>query len=543
MNVTSALFEAFLKCPTKCYLRSTGQAGGENAYAEWVRAQNDAYRSKTAKRVVEAAADTEGPVASPAAKDLKTAAWRLAVDLHVKAGTIESRIHAVERLPPQGQCRPAQFIPIWLTFFNKLTKDDRLLVAFDALVLSEVLGRNVGLGKIIHGDNHASLKVKIPGLLPEARRISEKIAALVASGSPPELILNRHCGECEFRDRCHQKALEQDDLSLLGGMSAKERQKLRNKGIFTVTQLSYTFRPRRRPKRQRKKREKYHHALKALAIREKKIHIIGSPEFKIEGTPLYLDVEGLPDRDFYYLIGLRIGNGEAAVQYSLWADTVEEEGKIWREFLAILETVEKPVLIHYGSYETTFARSMRQRYGGAEAGIAATALDAMVNVLSFVFAQVYFPGHSNSCLGFAWPDTALYGPNSIRSRMMWECSHETVIREALIAYNVADCRALQCLCNHLSVLSQDRSTHLQAATMDLVNVDEIRPLHPFPLINKDGAALPAFKTINKAAYWDYQRTRVYVRTSKVIKKASRQSVGGPARSVRHQRTGKSHRVF
>jgi predicted RecB family nuclease len=541
MNVTSALFEAFLKCPTKCYLRSTGQAGGENVYAEWVRAQNDVYRSKTAKLVIEAAADTEGPVASPAAKDLKTAAWQLAVDLHVKAGAIESRIHAVERQPPQGQHRPAKFIPIRLTLFNKLPKDDRLLVAFDALVLSEVLGRDVGLGKIIHGDNHARLNVKIPGLLPEARKISEKIAALVASGSPPDLILNRHCGECEFRDRCRQKALEKDDLSLLGGMSAKERQKFRNRGIFTVTQLSYTFRPRRRSKRQRNKREKYHHALKALAIREKKIHVIGSPEFKIEGTPLYLDVEGLPDRDFYYLIGLRIGNGEAAVQHSLWADTVEEEGEIWREFLAILETVEKPVLIHYGSYETTFARSMRKRYGGAEAGIAATALDAMVNVLSFVFAQVYFPGHSNSlkdlasCLGFAWPDTALYGPHSIRSRMMWERSHETVIREALIGYNVADCRALQYLCNHLSVLSQDRSTHLQAATMDLVNVDEIRPLPPF-LINRDGAALPAFKTINKAAYWDYQRTRVYIRTSKIIKKASRQRSGVLAKRLPTERS-------
>ena len=92
-------------------------------------------------------------------------------------------------------------------------------------------------------------------------------------------------------------------------MSPKERQKFRSKGLFTVTQLSYTFRPRRRPKRQRDKRERYHHALKALAIREKKIHIIGSPEFKIEGTPLYLDVEGLPDRDFYYLIGLRIACG------------------------------------------------------------------------------------------------------------------------------------------------------------------------------------------------------------------------------------------
>src|SRR6266545_3998846 len=56
--------------------------------------------------------------------------------------------------------------------------------------------------------------------------------------------------------------------------------------------------------------------------------------------------KGLPDRDFYYLIGLRIGNGKSAVQHSLWADTVEDERKIWREFLGILETIEKPVLIH-----------------------------------------------------------------------------------------------------------------------------------------------------------------------------------------------------
>jgi len=102
-------------------------------------------------------------------------------------------------------------------------------------------------------------------------------------------------------------------------MSAKERQQLRSKGIFTVTQFSYTFRPRRRPKRLRDKREKYHHSLKALAIREQKIHIVGSPELKIEGTPVYLDVEGLPDRDFYYLIGLRIGCGKMNGNLEGWS--------------------------------------------------------------------------------------------------------------------------------------------------------------------------------------------------------------------------------
>ena len=35
-----------------------------------------------------------------------------------------------------------------------------------------------------------------------------------------------------------------------------------------------------------------------------------------------MDVEGLPDHDFYYLIGLRVGNGESAVQDTMWANAV-----------------------------------------------------------------------------------------------------------------------------------------------------------------------------------------------------------------------------
>jgi predicted RecB family nuclease len=281
MKLTSTLFEAFLKCPTKCYLRSTGQTGTGNAYADWVREQNDAYPKEAVQRL--AAAAREGvATATPSAANLKTAAWRLAVDLPLETEKMASRLHAVERVPSEGRGRPAQFIPIRFTFFNKLSKDDRLLVAFDALLLSEVLERDVSMGKIVHGDDHATMKVKVASLLNTVRKLTGKMSAMVTASSPPDLIQNRHCGECEFRDGCHQKALEKDDLSLLGGMSAKERQKLRSKGIFTFTQLSYTFRPRRRPKRLRDKREKYHHSLKALAIREKKIHIVGSPELKID---------------------------------------------------------------------------------------------------------------------------------------------------------------------------------------------------------------------------------------------------------------------
>jgi len=323
MKITPDLFEAFLKCPTKCWLRAMNEIPSGNAYAEWVKSQEESYRTKATAQVI--AELSNGDLAtSPEVEKLKSAKWRLATNVVVRAQTdscaVESSLHAVERIPSAGRGQPAQFVPIRFIYRNKLTKDDKLQLAFDAFVLSDTLGRAVSLGKIIHGDDHGTLKVKTPALAGEVRKRLGKITALLANPAPPDLVLNRHCAECEFQARCRKLALEKDDLSLLAGMSAKERQKLRSKGIFTVTQLSYTFRPRRRPKRQRDKREKYHHALKALAIREQKIHIVGSPELKLEGTPVYLDVEGLPDRDFYYLIGVRIGHGDSAVQHSLWAD-------------------------------------------------------------------------------------------------------------------------------------------------------------------------------------------------------------------------------
>jgi hypothetical protein len=36
MTITNDLVETFLKCPTKCFLRSCGEAGTGNLYAAWV---------------------------------------------------------------------------------------------------------------------------------------------------------------------------------------------------------------------------------------------------------------------------------------------------------------------------------------------------------------------------------------------------------------------------------------------------------------------------------------------------------------------------
>jgi predicted RecB family nuclease len=159
--------------------------------------------------------------------------------MRVQVDDLECRIPAVERVCCEGRGRRVQFIPHRFEFSNKLTKQHELMVAFDAVVLSEALGRDIRFGKIIHGDRFATLNEKISSLISEARMRIESCGAL----SPPDPVLNRHCDQCEFKERCHKQATEKDDLSLLSGISDKERKKLHDKGIFTVTQLSHTFRP------------------------------------------------------------------------------------------------------------------------------------------------------------------------------------------------------------------------------------------------------------------------------------------------------------
>ena len=527
IKITTSLFEAGLKCLTKCFLRSLGETGAGNAYADWVRAQAESCRSVGVKGLMARAAHDECIIGSPGTENWKPAKWRLAMDLVARAQNLESSLHAVERVPSEGRGQTGQFIPTRFIFTNKLTRDDKLLLAFDALVLSEMLGRKVGLGKIIHGDDHTTLKVKTPALAHEVWKLIGKITTLLSSPSPPDLVLNRHCTECEFQARCRQKAIEKDDLSLLSRMTEKERKKFNSNGIFTCTQLSYTFRPRRRPKWLAAKREKYHHSLKALAIRKQKIHIVGSPELKIDGTPVFLDVEGLPDRDFYYLIGVRIETAQGIVQHSLWADGANEEERIWADFLRILSGIENPVLIHYGSFETTFLARMCERYGEQPEGSAvAKAVESSVNLVSVVFGQIYFPTYSNGLkeiagyLGFTWSGPTASGVQTIAWRNKWEAATTPSLKASILTYNAQDCEALALVASKVGELHKLSSDAEGSSQNSVVYTERLKRDHLYGF-KRNAFAFPELDVINKAAYWDYQRERVYVKSNACLKSALR----------------------
>jgi predicted RecB family nuclease len=528
--VTSQLFAAYLACPTKCYLLAIGEVAIGNDYIDWDERRNESYRLDGVQRLM-AEDHRKFDVGLPNSKNWKHALWDFVLDVVVRTQNCEARLHAVERISVEGTNPPSQFIPIRFVPTNKLTRSDKLIAGFEALSLAKALGVKVDTAKIIHGSRGTTSKVTANTISRAVNKTIGQVAALLSTSSPPDLILNRHCPECGFQSRCRKKAIEKDDLSLLANLPTKERSRLNGKGILTVNQLAYTFRPRRRTKRLAARPEKYHHSLKALALREKKIHLVGDPQLQIKGTAIYLDVEGLPDRDFYYLVGFRLEGDQGVSHHSLWADTAADEERMWRSFLDILSAIDHPVLIHYGSFETTFLKRMCDRYGGPpEDSAVAKAISSSVNVLSVIFAQVYFPTYSNGLkeiaqfLGFEWGDPSSSGLQSITWRHDWEASGDPTVREKLIAYNADDCKALCLVARTLGQISQPQSDTGDAtgSKSDIIRAESLGK----NLTSKWGpfkSPLADLELINSAAHWDYQRDRVFVRSGTAKRRVDRRS--------------------
>jgi Transposase IS66 family/RNase_H superfamily len=348
---------------------------------------------------------------------------------------------------------------------------------------------------------------------------------------PPTYQLNRHCAECSFQSLCHDITTPKDDLSLLPNMPKREQKKLARRGIFTVTQLSYVFRPRRRPAKQRSTRPPYSHPLKALAIRDRKIYVNGCPAVPTVQTPIvFLDVEGDADQQFYYLAGLLISDGHSTTQHSFWANSQSDETEMWASCVRVLSDVSPCHIMCYGEFDRVFLHRMKTRYPDIQCapGLIDTLLTNSTNVLSLIYAHIYFPTYSNglkdiaSHLGFAWTCPSASGQYARVWRCQWELSSDPALKDRLIAYNMDDCKALEVVFGAIERICAHRAdgdeTKNPAPGPDVVRVDELKReySHGFRTNQFANAELDY---INKCAYWDYQRNKVYLRTSVEVKKA------------------------
>jgi predicted RecB family nuclease len=528
-NITAEIFWAYLKCPTKAYLLIHREKSQDPPFAELHKRISAAYKATA----IQCSRTGSAGVVPIDFLELSNALTGDADSLDR-----ETALYSSERFEPAstdrqvnraGSDRP--IVPIFYSAWEKSDQSDDLLVCFGALAIAQATGTELPpIGKVVYGEHLRTKTVKIPDYLPETRQIVAEVASNCFSRDPPSLVLNEHCPTCDFQSRCRAISVERDDLSLLGSMTAKERVKYQEKGISTVTHLSYGYRPRRRKRRKTSpakddKPGKNDHKLKALAIKKAQIHIVGSPSLSIEGTPVFMDVEGMPDRDFYYLVGLRHEAQGTPVEQSFWANRPEDERAVWRDCLRAIKQIGNPQIIHYGAYEGRFLKRMRERYppSAEDAEFVDRLINGSVNLLAVIYGRIYFPTYSNGLkdiarmLGFVWTWPQGSGAAAMLLRRCWELTCDDGLRRKLITYNIEDCRAAGLVTEALIRICANAETG-GSGNLETVNVGSLEVGFQ-RTFGKFASALPEFEKINAAAYWDYQRTRVFVRTDKTLQRS------------------------
>jgi predicted RecB family nuclease len=241
MSVTEEIFAAFLKCETKAYLQHSGTLGGQSEFSEWRQHQREEYR-ESCRKLLCSALHTSLFVGTPDIQSLKDRRYHLVLDYVITDNETNVRLDALVLSRVKRAKRDCPYIPVRFVPSEKLSRDDRLMLAFDAAALTKVYGKTPRLGRIIHGRNHTVATVALFPLLRRVQLVLRTINDQQTKGAQPILAINKHCAECEFRTRCQQSAIQKDDLSLLPTLSAKERKKQHDKGIFTVLQLALPLR-------------------------------------------------------------------------------------------------------------------------------------------------------------------------------------------------------------------------------------------------------------------------------------------------------------
>jgi len=527
--VTDEIFDAFLKCESKAYFKSSGRIGEPDELVNWQREIRQEFRRSCQARYRSIFLDALDAPQPSLLDELKSGKHHIFLDCGLEAGQCQSRIDAVEKVTRLSRMTRRGYVPVRFVPNEKLSRHDKLLLAFDAYTLSLALGTTPTIGKIMHGMDKRTVTIRLAPLIGVVRRMVEEICVQNANPEPPQLALNKHCIQCEFKVRCRALAEEKDCPSLLPRMSRLEQEKLHDKGIVSVRQLSYMFRPRRKAGQLALRPDKHSHALKALAIREQKIHVVGKFAMPASGADIFLDIEGVPDRGFYYLIGLRIRNGDSYVRHAFWADDVAGEERIWASFVTILAATRNPRLIHYGRFEATFFDRMKRRY--PEVAKSLPSLDGLlaqsVNLLQVVTAHVYFPTYSNSLkeiathLGFRWSESAPSGLYSLMLRSRWEQTMEPRLKERLIIYNADDCAALEVVFDAVRRISERQDNKAALNDEGVIRAESMRATDDSRRFGRVDFLLPELDYINKAAYWDYQRSRVYVKSNRRLGRLAR----------------------
>jgi predicted RecB family nuclease len=449
--ITPDVLVAYRHCPRKAFLLlCTDEEGSPHDYASMLARLQAVNQAGFIGHLKQGHSDVR-PYDGKLARDRR----EILIGVTLRVQDLEASCDVLMPVTRAASMRAHRYEPTIVVGTHTISQDQQLALLFVGYVLGRLqrafppIGTIVGLGEQAH-------RVPLAKRYAQIAPIVEVLRAWMRapSADSPPVILNKHCPECQFRAGCLAQAERDDDLSLLDRMTPKARQRHHNRGIFTVRQLSYIYKPRRRGKRAPKAPVQHQPELQALALRTGKTYLHELPALTRHEIELFLDIEGVPDQRWYYLFGLLVHQDGAATYRAFWADAPEHEEHNWRQFLAALDDFPATPIYHYGRYDHQAIATLTKRYQTDSAGLN----QRLSNLNASVYGKVYFPVRSNRLkdigrfLGASCSESEASGLLSLVWRQRWEETGARDDKQRLLTYNEEDCRALLALANELTRL-------------------------------------------------------------------------------------------
>ena len=266
-TLTSEVLVAYSQCPRKAFLLLYSDT--KSAPHEYISIL-DQHKRKNQSQYINRLKQ-EGHDIQPYAVDYLKNRANFVSNAILQVAGLEAECGLLTKAQGHSLLGNYHYEPTLFMGTHKISVEQKLELAFVGYVLGRLQSKPSVKGRIV-GVDGSSHRVELGNsdnlINPLLELLQEWTVA--PSPEPPAIILNKHCATCPFRSSCRVQAEQDGNLSLLNHMTPKSIRKYEKKGIFTVKQLSFLYKPRKRVKRAKKGPITHKVELQALAIRTEK---------------------------------------------------------------------------------------------------------------------------------------------------------------------------------------------------------------------------------------------------------------------------------
>src|SRR3989344_1362606 len=365
------------------------------------------------------------------------------------------------------------YVPVDIKTSHEIKVTHRFQLVFYSFLLQRVQGLVPEKAAIVNSDKEWHW-MEPKTSVAEFEEVLAKLEDIRAGEKPP-LVLRKACMDTSpWGEACKRQAEAANDIALLYNVDVKKLAALRDFGIKTVPDaasphlMDFAGAAPGLTTHSLEVANMQAQSLlnKTVFIKEK----ISLPESPLE---IYFDIESDQPNDVDYLYGFLMkpkiadhadhtgapvgarfiaprsddSTDASRPQYiSFVAEKPEDEGKMWKEFLAWLETLPSDYIVyHYAPYEPTRLKLLASRHGSSAA--LSAFMDRLVDLKPLATKRVtyplYFYGLKYICkfLGFSWTGALQSGGESIDWYERWCASGDREVLRQIVQYNEDDVRA------------------------------------------------------------------------------------------------------